>query len=299
MGSLIVIGSAAGGGFPQWNCRCSVCALAWAGDKRVIPRTQAGIALSADGERWLLLNASPDLGSQIRATPALHPRGAIRSSPIEAVVLTGAEIDQTAGLLSLRESQPFTLYATATTLATVGTNPMFAALHPDNVRRQPVSLGQKFALPGDIEAEFFPVPGKVPLYLEGAEADRAGNPEVNVGIDLKCARTRIIYVPAAATTPPAVMQRLHRADVLLFDGTLFSDDEMIRTGTGMKSGRRMGHMPIAGEGGALINLAGLAARRIFAHINNTNPILIHGSPERQQIEAAGWEVAEDGMEIGL
>jgi pyrroloquinoline quinone biosynthesis protein B len=299
MGSLIVIGSAAGGGFPQWNCRCSVCALAWAGDKRVIPRTQAGIALSADGERWLLLNASPDLGSQIRATPALHPRGAIRSSPIEAVVLTGAEIDQTAGLLSLRESQPFTLYATATTLATVEANPMFAALHPDNVRRQPVSLRQKFALPGDIEAEFFPVPGKVPLYLEGAEADRAGNPEVNVGIDLKCAGTRIIYVPAAATTPPAVMQRLHRADVLLFDGTLFRDDEMIRTGTGTKSGRRMGHMPIAGEGGALVNLAGLAARRIFAHINNTNPILIHGSPERQQIEAAGWEVAEDGMEIGL
>src|SRR5262245_35600481 len=168
MGRLtaIVLGAAAGGGFPQWNCRCAVCRLAWGGDPRVSARTQASLAVSADGERWTLLNAAPDLRAQLAATPALHPRGELRASPIEAVVLTGAEVDQTAGLLNLRERQPFMLAATAETLATLGANAMFDVLAPGVVTRRAVAIGQSFVLPGGVTAELFTVPGKVPLYLE-------------------------------------------------------------------------------------------------------------------------------------
>jgi pyrroloquinoline quinone biosynthesis protein B len=301
MGRLaaIVLGAAAGGGFPQWNCRCAVCRLAWAGDKRVKPRTQASLAVCADGEHWILLNASPDLRAQIQANQNLHPRGEARGSPIAAVVLTGAEIDQTAGLLSLRERSPFTLHATAATLAAIADNPMFAALAPDVVARRAVVPGERFALGYGIEAELFIVPGKVPLYLEGDDPDTASESAANVGVEIFNGASRLAYVPGAAAITPAVMQRLARADVIFFDGTLFSDDEMIATGTGSKTGRRMGHMPLDGPDGSLAALAGLHARRIFVHINNTNPILIDGSPERGRVVAAGWEIAEDGLEIKL
>ncbi|MFZ0069892.1 MAG: pyrroloquinoline quinone biosynthesis protein PqqB [Xanthobacteraceae bacterium] len=293
----VVLGSAAGGGFPQWNCCCPVCRLAWAGDPRVKPRTQASIAVSADGERWLLINASPDLRAQISATPVLHPKSDRRDSPIAAVILTGAEIDQTTGLLTLRERQPFRLLATAATHGFVAGNPMFSALQPDLVPRLTIVPGECFApLPG-IEAELFSVPGKVPLYLEG---DRSKNEaDVNVGVELRAGTARLVYVPGAAAVPAPIQDRLARADIVLFDGTLYRDDEMILTGTGEKTGRRMGHMPIDGPDGTLVTLAGLSGRRLFIHINNTNPILIEGSPERAHVTAAGWEVAEDGMEIAL
>src|ERR1700680_868321 len=301
MGRLaaIVLGAAAGGALPQWNCRCAVCRLAWAGDKRVKPRTQASLAVSADGEHWALLNASPDLRAQIQANQNLPPRGEARGSPIAAVVLTGAEIDQTAGLLSLRERSPFTLHATAATLAAVADNPMFAALAPDLVSRHAVVPGERFALGYGLEAELFIVPGKVPLYLEGDDPDTASESAANVGIEISSSAARLAFVPGAAAITPAVMQRLARADIIFFDGTLFSDDEMIATGTGEKTGRRMGHMPLDGPDGSLATLAGLRARRIFVHINNTNPILIEGSPERGRVVAAGWEIAEDGLEVKL
>lgn len=285
----VVLGSAAGGGFPQWNCCCPVCRLAWAGDPRVKPRTQASIAVSADGERWLLINASPDLRAQISATPVLHPKADRRDSPIAAVILTGAEIDQTTGLLTLRERQPFRLLATAATHGFVAGNPMFSALQPDLVPRLTIVPGECFApLPG-IEAELFSVPGKVPLYLEG---DRSKNEaDVNVGVELRAGTARLVYVPGAAAVPAPIQDRLARADIVLFDGTLYRDDEMILTGTGEKTGRRMGHMPIDGPDGTLVTLAGLSGRRLFIHINNTNPILIEGSPERAHVTAAGWEVA--------
>ena len=301
--AAIVLGAAAGGGFPQWNCRCAVCRLAWAGDKRVKPRSQASLAVSADGERWIFLNASPDLRAQIQANQNLQPRGQAhdnaRGSPIAAVVLTGAEIDQTAGLLSLRERSPFTLYATAATLAAIADNPMFAALAPDVVSRHAVVPGERFALGFGIEAELFIVPGKVPLYLEGDDPDTASESAANVGVEISSGASRLAYVPGAAAITPAVMQRLARADVIFFDGTLFRDDEMIASGTGTKTGRRMGHMPLDGSDGSLAALAGLRARRIFVHINNTNPILIEGSPERGRVVAAGWEIAEDGLEVKL
>ena len=299
MGRLaaIVLGSAAGGAFPQWNCRCPVCALAWAGDSRVRPRTQTGLAVSAGDGHWTLINASPDLPSQIRATPALHPRGALRGSPIDAVVLTGAEIDQISGLLSLRESSPFTLYATPASHAAVAANAMYGAM--GMMARRAVNPGERFMLTGGIEATLFIVPGKLPLYLEGEAPELGTESAASVGVELQREGACMVFVPGTAAVTPAMHERFARADVVLFDGTLFTDDEMIRTQTGQKTGRRMGHMQIDGDSGSLQALAGLSARRIFVHINNTNPILVEGSPERLQVERAGWEVAEDGMEVVL
>jgi pyrroloquinoline quinone biosynthesis protein B len=297
--TAFVLGSAAGGGFPQWNCRCPVCRLAWAGDGRVRPRTQASLAVSADGEAWVLINASPDLPEQLRRSPALHPRGGTRGSPIKAAVLTGGEIDQVTGLLSLREREPFTIYATAVTLAALAENPVFGVLAADLVVRRAVAPGEALALPGGLQVRLFTVPGKVPLYLEGDDPETASETAANVGIEISAAGGRLAYVPGAAAVTPAIRERLAQADVLLFDGTLFRDDEMIASGAGSKSGRRMGHMPIDGADGSLGALAGVARRRIYVHINNTNPILIDGSPERRRVEGEGWEVAEDGMEIVL
>ena len=301
MGRLtaIVLGSAAGGGFPQWNCRCPVCQLAWAGDRRVRPRTQASLAVSANDEDWVLINASPDLPEQLRRSTALHPRGGPRGSPIKAVVLTGAEIDQVTGLLSLREREPFILCATAAALAVIEENSVFGVLPPEVVRRQTIIPGKPCALPGDLEAELFAVPGKLPLYLEGENPEIASETAANVGVEISARNARLVYIPGAATVTAAMMERIKRADVVFFDGTLFRDDEMITSGTGAKTGRRMGHMPIDGEDGSLAALEGLAGRRVYVHINNTNPILIDGSPERVHVERKGWEVAEDGMEIEL
>jgi pyrroloquinoline quinone biosynthesis protein B len=297
--TAIVLGAAAGGGFPQWNCRCDVCRLAWSGDPRVKSRTQASLAVSADNEHWALLNASPDLRAQIQANPDLHPRGDKRGSPISAVLLTGAEIDQTAGLLNLRERSPFMLHGTAASLAAIADNPMFSALAPDVVTRRALMPAQRFSLVSGIEAELFLVPGKVPLYLEGDDPDTASESAANVGVEITAGAARLVYVPGAAAVTPAMRQRFEMADVVMFDGTVLTDDEMIRTGTGTKTGRRMGHMPLEGPEGSLTALASLRARRILVHINNTNPILIDGSPERRRIEAAGWEVAEDGLKVVL
>ena len=297
--TAIVLGSAAGGGFPQWNCRCPVCRLAWAGDRRVKPRTQASLAITANGEDWLLINASPDLPDQLRRSPSLHPRGETRGSPIKAVLLTGAEIDQVAGLLSLRERQAFTLCASSETLAVLEDNSVFGVLAPDVVQRQTVALGQPCVLPGGLQAELFAVPGKVPLYLEGENPETMSESAGTVGVELSANGARLIYIPGAAAVTPVMRERMARADVVLFDGTLFRDDEMIATNTGTKTGRRMGHMSIDGPDGSLNALKDLQTRRIYIHINNTNPILVEGSPERMHVISQGWDIAEDGLEIAL
>ena len=301
--SAFILGAAAGGGFPQWNCGCPVCRLAWAGDTRVKRRTQASLAITADdpdapGARFVLVNASPDLRQQILSTPALQPR-ALRDSPISAVVLTGAEVDQTAGLLTLRERGPFVLHATEATLDILAANSIFGVLAPNVVSRRPVRAGERFALPGGLEAELFLVPGKAPLYLEGEAPALAAETEANVGLEIACGDKRLVFIPGAAKLTPAVIARVRDADVMLFDGTLYDDDEMIAAGAGTKTGRRMGHMPVGGPDGTLAALEGMARRRILIHINNTNPILIEDSPERRAVEKAGFEVAEDGMRIAL
>jgi pyrroloquinoline quinone biosynthesis protein B len=301
MGRLtaIVLGAAAGGGFPQWNCRCPVCSLAWDGDARVRRSTQASLAVTADGKHFVLFNASPDLREQIAATPALQPRDGLRGSPIAAVVLTGGEIDQTAGLLALRERHAFAIHASAETLKAVAANPMFNALAPDIVARHACAIGEPFWPLDGLSAELFKVPGKVPLYLEGENPELAAETEANVGIEVTAGDRRLVFVPGCAAVTPALKARLAHADVVMFDGTLFHDDEMIATGSGTKTGRRMGHIPIDGEGSSLAALADLAARRIYIHINNTNAIRVAGSPQRRKVEAAGWEIAEDGLKIEL
>ena len=301
MGRLtaIVLGSAAGGGFPQWNCRCPVCRLAWSGDARVRPRSQASLAVSADGEDWVLINASPDLPAQLRGSKPLHPRTGTRGSPIRAVVLTGGEIDQVTGLLSLREREPFSIFATEATLAALADNPMFGALTADLVTRRTVAPGEPLALPGGLAAELVTVPGQVPHYLESDNPDTASETTSNVGVEISAGGARIAYIPGAAAVTAAMRERIARADAVFFDGTLYRDDEMIASGTGSKTGRRMGHLPIVGADGSLAALARLARRRIYVHINNTNPILVAGSPERMAVEGKGWEIAEDGMEIVL
>ena len=294
----LVLGSSAGGGVPQWNCGCRVCRLAWEGDALVRPRTQSSLAVSADGERWLLLNASIDLRQQIFVTPALQPSGEGRSSPIAAVVLTNADVNHAAGLLALRERQPFAIWGTRGTLDTIGANRIFDVVGRDIVPRRAVKLGEPFEpLPG-LRLELFPVPGKVPLWLEegAVKTDEIG--EGTVGVAVEAAGRRLVYAPGCARVTEDLHKRIASADVLFFDGTLYSDDEMIANGLGDKTGRRMGHMPVSGRGGTLDELARHAhVRKILIHINNSNPILIEGSAEEAKVKAAGWDVAFDGMEV--
>jgi pyrroloquinoline quinone biosynthesis protein B len=201
--------------------------------------------------------------------------------------------------LALRERHAFAIHASAETLKAVAANPMFNALGPDIVARHACAIGAPFAPIDGLTAELFKVPGKVPLYLEGDDPELAGETEANVGIEVAAGGRRLVFVPSCAAVTPALKARLARADVLMFDGTLFHDNEMIATGSGTKTGRRMGHIPIDGEGSSLAALADLAARRIYIHINNTNAIRVAGSPERRKVEAAGWEIAEDGLKIEL
>jgi pyrroloquinoline quinone biosynthesis protein B len=293
----IVLGAAAGGGFPQWNSNAEPCRRARAGDLRVRPRTQASLAVSVDGVSWFLFNASPDLREQIALTPALHPSAGLRSTPIAGVVLTSGEVDAIAGLLNLRERQPFTLYASDRIHAVLDANPVFEVLARDVVTRQVVAMDEALTLPGGLTVTLFAVPGKVPLYLEGAGETDDGDV---VGVAIRHQGATLFYVPGCAEMTPALAERLRGADAVLFDGTLWSDDEMIRAGLGPKTGRRMGHMSVFGPGGAMESFTGLGVRqKILIHINNSNPVLIDDSPERAIVEAAGWAVGYDGMEITL
>jgi len=303
-----VLGAAAGGGFPQWNCNCEVCRRAWSG--AVPAQTQASLAVTADDETWFLLNASPDLRAQILATPPLQPRRPGRDTPIAGVVLTNGDVDALAGLLSLRESQPLAVYATGRVLATLAANPIFAVLNPDRVARRALALGHATDLltqdgrPSGLRVEAFSVPGKVALYLEDAAIEQrlAQRSEDTVGLEITATASgkRLLHIPACAGLDDELRARLRRAPLLFFDGTLWQDDEMIRAGLGAKTGRRMGHLSVSGPDGSMAALAELGiARKLFIHINNTNPILCAGSFERAAVAAAGWEVAQDGLDIRL
>lgn len=296
----IILGSAAGGGVPQWNCRCPICQLAWAGDPRIAARTQSSLAVSADGEQWLLINASPDIRQQIAATPALHPRRGLRDSPIAAVLLTNGDVDHIAGLLGLRERQPFRLFGTRGTLAAIAENRVFAVADPALVRREAVRLDRPFEPVRGIEATLFAVPGKVPLWLEDGAPVIGEATETTVGVRIASNGRIISYVPGCARLTLAVVERIEGSDLLLFDGTVWHDDEMIAAGVGDKTGRRMGHVPMAEADGSIAGLAAVkAGTRVFVHINNTNPVLIDDSPERRAAEAAGWMIGHDGMRFEL
>jgi pyrroloquinoline quinone biosynthesis protein B len=306
---IIILGSAAGGGFPQWNCACGNCARARAGDPAAKPRSQSSAAVSADGEHWFLLNCSPDVRMQIEQTPALQPKLGVRHSPLAGVVLTNGDVDHVAGLLSLRERQPFVLYATARVLAALAANPIFGVLREDLVERRALGLGERVSLcgpggeAGGIEAEAFEVPGKVALYLEDPQAEGYGTvAEDTIGLRLSepGAGRSAYYLPGCAALPADLGRKLAGAELVLFDGTTWRDDEMAASGTGDKTAARMGHMCMAGDRGSLAAFARLDVRRkLYVHLNNTNPALLSDTAERAAVEAAGWQVAEDGMEIVL
>ena len=206
-----------------------------------------------------------------------------------------------AGLLHLRESQAFSLFATARVHATLQANPIFNALSPAFVSRLPVDLDRAFDLPGGLVGELFTVPGKVALYLEREGADLAGDAEDTVGLRLSDGSGSTCYfIPGCAHLPIELADRMRRSDLVFFDGTLWTDDEMIREGSGVKSGQRMGHMSVADPQGTIAAFRDLGVRRkILIHINNSNPILLDDSPERAAVEQAGWDVAYDGLEIML
>lgn len=301
-----VLGAAAGGGFPQWNSNAAGCRRARAGDPHAKPRTQASIAVSANGAHWFLFNASPDLRQQIEATPCLHPNAGLRSSPIAGVVLTGGDVDAIAGLLTLRERQPFTIFATTGIHRILDDNPIFEVLSRDVVARQQVAIDQSVALTlpdgtaSGLSVALFPVPGKVPLYLEEGSAPPIAEGDITVGAMVSDGRHRLFFVPGCARMTDGLAQRLQGADAVMFDGTLWTDDEMLRAGVGGKTGMRMGHMSVSGPAGTIAAFDGIdAGRKILLHINNSNPILLDDSPERATVEAAGWEVGFDGMEIRL
>jgi pyrroloquinoline quinone biosynthesis protein B len=305
---IVVLGAAAGGGVPQWNCGCPVCKAAR--ERPELQSTQASIAISADDEHWFLINASPDLRQQLIATPRLHPRsGNLRHSPVAGVILTNSEVDAVAGLLSMREGWPFAIYAHARVLAILKANSIFNVLNETNVRRQPIAIDESFepALPSGstsgIEILPFAVPGKGAWYLEGKAhpaGDRGEGDTLGLRIKDKATGRYFYFLAACAKVTPDLKQRLAGAALVFFDGTVWRDDELIAAGLGTKTGQAMGHISMSGENGAIAALADLGIdRKIFLHINNSNPALLPDSAERKAAERAGWQIPTDGMELTL
>lgn len=256
-----------------------------------------------------MLNASPDLREQIGEQPLLQPAANGRGSPIKCVVLTDGEVDAVAGLLHLREKQTISLYASKRVLSLLEANPIFHALDVALVARRELVLERAgdvadfFGRPLGLDIEAFSVPGKVALYAEDPDATNFGSREGDViGIAVRDAASgrALHFVPGCAALSAALLERLKGSDLLFFDGTLWTDDEMIRLGLGTKTGARMGHLSVSGCAGSVQGLkdAGIA-RKVFIHVNNSNPIILDDSPERASVEEAGWEVAYDGMEITL
>jgi pyrroloquinoline quinone biosynthesis protein B len=307
---VVVLGAAAGGGVPQWNCGCAICVKA-RGDQPELSSTQCSIAISADGDHWFLINASPDLRQQLIATKQLRPKaGQLRHTPITGVILTNGEVDAVAGLLSMREGSPFTIYAHPGVLAILKANSIFNVLSEANVKRQPIAIDEPFEprLPDGtgcgIEILPFAVPGKVAWYLRdtslpGGRGDEVGD-TIGLRIRDKATDKYIFFVAACARVSDQLKARLAGAALLFFDGTVWRDDEMIAAGLGQKRGQDMGHIAMSGTGGAIESLAGLAIdRKLFLHINNSNPALLATSEERKALERAGWQIPADGMEIVL
>ncbi|MBU2961094.1 pyrroloquinoline quinone biosynthesis protein PqqB [Citreicella sp. C3M06] len=290
-----ILGAAAGGGLPQWNCGCPNCNAARAGE--IPPQTQSSLAVSANGTNWAILNASPDIRAQLAATPELHPTG-LRDMPLTSVLVTNGDIDHVAGLLTLREMQPFALFATPGIHQVLAENPIFNAVNAAVVPRKPIALDTPFELAPGLSATLFAVPGKVPLYLEGETVQTDVIGEQTVGVALQAGGDTAYYIPGCALLPQDLRARLQGASLVFFDGTLWRDDEMIRAGLGQKTGKRMGHMSMSGEDGSLAAFDGLSiGQKVYVHMNNTNPVLRPGAPERAQAEAAGWTIGCDGMEV--
>jgi pyrroloquinoline quinone biosynthesis protein B len=305
-----VLGSAAGGGFPQWNCNCRNCASVRAGTPGFRARTQSSLAVSRDGISWALLNASPDLRQQINDNRELQPdlKAGLRHSPIKAAVLTNGDVDHIIGLINLREAQPFAIYASKRILDVLAANSVFQVLADPLVPRNEITLDQPFNLAGGgvdlgLTVEAFAVPGKVALYLEDkSSGDYGGREGDTIGLKISdpAEKKSFFYIPGCAAVDERLATRLKGAPVVFFDGTLFTDDEMIEQGLLNKTGARMGHISMSGDAGSITAFSKLGVGRlIYVHINNSNPALDENSPARKAIDGAGWEVGYDGMEVRL
>ncbi|HSS31464.1 MAG TPA: pyrroloquinoline quinone biosynthesis protein PqqB [Nitrospiraceae bacterium] len=303
-----VLGSAAGGGFPQWNCACSHCQGLREGLINASPRTQESVSLSADNNDWFLINASPDIHSQIESFAPLHP-GTSRITPIQAIVLTNGDLDHCLGLLSLRENHRLVIYSTESVRRgfTDG-NVLYRTLQrfAGHVTWRTLKLGVEETLlcadgrPSGLTVEAVAVPGKPPIHLEGLVSP--SDPELNVGLRFRqCANGRVLaYLSAVGRITTSVFEGLADADCVMFDGTFWSSDELSAPGFLEKSAEDLAHWPVGGQRGSLALLSKVTApQRVFIHINNTNPMLREDSTERKIIEGAGWRVAWDGMEIRL
>ena len=300
-----VLGSAAGGGFPQWNCNCPNCDGLRKGRIRAQARTQSSIAASGDDENWVLFNASPDVLQQIRSFPALQPARALRDTGIAAIVLIDAQIDHTTGLYMLREHRkPWPVWCTACVREDLSVgNPVFGVLgHYSGIDWRELPLQARFAIDGapGLGFEALALTSNAPPYSPHRDRPQPGD---NIGVTLVDAASgkRLFYAPGLGEMEPHVWAAMQAADCVLVDGTLWTDDEMIRLGASAKTSRAMGHLPQSGAGGMLEWLDKLPAttRKVLIHINNTNPILDEDSRERAVLAAHGIEVAFDGMEIAL
>ena len=302
---VIVLGAAAGGGFPQWNCNCRNCDGVRRGTIRARARTQSSIAVSVNGMDWVLFNASPDVLAQIKAIPVLQPARAVRDTGIRAVLLVDGQIDHTTGLLMLREGQRLQIWCTEMVREDLTTgNPLFHILGHYcgvNWHKLPTAAGNHFSIDGIERLSFTAVPlkSKAPPYSPHREDPHEGD-NIGVRITDELSGRNLFYAPGLGEIEPHLEPFLAQADALLVDGTFWTDDEMIRLGISSKRARDIGHLPQSGPGGMISVLQPLkAARKILIHINNTNPILDEDSLERAQLNRAGIEVAFDGLEINL
>ena len=308
-----ILGSAAGGGFPQWNCACPNCRRVRQNEFHGQTRSQAQIAVSADGDAWYLLNASPDLRFQLESARELQPRRAPRDTPIAGVVLTSGDLDHVLGLLLLREFQPLHVYGTpALRSVLLESNAVFRMLFSgargltwsDLLPGDEVELCDAAGLKSGIVVRVFPLMGAFPRYAETAQTINLPDSEAVIALAVwtrdshSAPSRRMIYAPALAQVDDGVLQAFDSADVLFVDGTFWSEDELCAAAG--RSASQMGHLPISGEHGTLKRLAGLRTpRKILIHINNTNPILDEDSPQYREVRAAGWEIARDGTEFTL
>ena len=302
---VVVLGSAAGGGFPQWNCNCRMCRGCREGTIRATPRTQSSIAVTADGTDWILFNASPDVLAQLKATPALQPARALRDTGIRAIVLMDAQIDHTTGLLMLREhAEPLRIACTDAVAEDLSTgNPLLSVLgHYAGVDRLPVVPGEPFGIDGVPGIELHPIAltSNAPPYSPHRDRPVPGDTLGITLVDTASGR-RLFYAPGLGEIEPGVTEAMRAADVVLVDGTLWTDDEMITTGASSRTGRQMGHLAQSGPGGMIEVLDALpeGVRRVLIHVNNTNPVLDEDSAERATLRDHGIELAHDGMEITL
>ncbi len=305
-----VLGSAAGGGFPQWNCGCANCHGLRQGTLHGKARSQAQLAVSGDRKAWFLLNASPDLRTQIEANTELHPAGGQRHSPISGVVLSSGDLDNVLGLLLLREFQPLQIYSTAAIRKIVSQDNSFFRLLErvqGQARWAEIRPGPVFELKSGeqsgscgIRCRALALPGPYPGYAQAHGRRELAAEEAVVALALESDGRKMVFAPALPALTEELQAELANCDLLFADGTFWSDDELRRIRGGGPTAREMGHLPVGGPGGTLAQLAGLKRpRKIFIHINNTNPLLDEDSLPHAQVREAGWEIAEDGWELQL